>query len=105
MYNSTYIEKIYKANNDKDKLLDIPKEYWDVFDELIVKAYRGTIEVVYENQFRTLVDKHFGNNQLCYLSDSDGIPVEKSKIKVTERGLLRFQRLFNCRKEYLANNS
>lgn len=100
-----YLRKRLQSNNDIDKILDIPKEYWDAFDELIVKSIRDTFEVVYDGKFRKLVDKHFGDNKLCYLDNSEGIPVEKSKVKVTERGLLKFEWYYNNKKSFLEQDN
>jgi|GEM_PF-4516180 len=79
-------------NNDINKLYDIPNEYWELYDKLITDlCYPKTFDVVYKNQFRVLVDKHFGDKSLCYLSDNEGIPVKKSDLKVTYHGLKKLE--------------
>ena len=93
--------RLYLPNNDINKLYDIPKEYWEAYNELITISITEKIDVVYNNQFRELVDKHFGDDTLCYLANNNSVPVKKSDLKVTEKGLRKFKWCFDNKKDLL----
>lgn len=70
----------------------ITTQMWSNIDKIARNITVGLgIEVIHQDMIETLMDIHFNDDTLCYISDNGGFPIQKEKLTITVKGLKTLQ--------------